>query len=71
MIGNNDKITRGIPALCNLLGKYASAALLFWAVFCIFKFFFVQFGIVIGAAGLLCAILTVSLIIILPFLAKR
>ncbi len=71
MISNNDKITRGIPALCNILGKYASVALLFWTLFCIFKFFFVQFGIVIGVAGLLCAILAVSLIILLPFLAKR
>lgn len=71
MISNNDKITRGIPALCNILGKYASVALLLWAVFCILKFFFVQFGIIVGAAGILCAILTVSLLIVLPFLTKR
>lgn len=71
MISNNDKITRGIPALCNILGKYTSIALLFWVVFCILKFFFVQFGIVVGAAGILCAILTISLLIVLPFLTKR
>lgn len=71
MLIDNEKITRGVPAICSFLGKYALVAFLVWAMFCLFKFFFLRFGMFIGATGILCAIITVSLIIALPFLAKR
>lgn len=71
MLSNNDKITRTAPAICSFLGRYALVAFLLWAMFSLFKFFFLQFGMFVGLAGILCAILTVSLIIALPFLAKQ
>lgn len=71
MLTDNEKINRGLPAACTLLGKYTVAVLLSCAMFCIFKNFFIQFGMTVGVVGIMCALLTVSLIVTLPFLVKR
>lgn len=71
MISNNDKLNHNLSAILSALGRYATVAFLFWATFCLFKLFFAQFGMFIGMFGIMCAIFAVSLIIILPFLAKH
>lgn len=71
MLTDNDKTNRGVPAVCTLLGKYILIAFLICAIFCIFKNFFIQFGLALCGIGILCALSTISLIVVFPFLAKR
>lgn len=70
MLTENEKNTFCVPAVCTLLGKYAVVALLACAMFCIFKNFFIRFGTTVGIFGILCAMLAVSLIVVLPFIKK-